>query len=81
MEAVHSGKTPEPFIPPEGVESVIIDVETGGLAVGECERQRIVYVKEKDIPQKLCTDRTLQERRSNENEQKGFNLFPFSFFD
>ena len=81
METVLSGKTPEPFVPPEGVESVIVDVETGGLAVAECERQRIVYVKEKDVPQKLCTDRALQEMRSNGDTEKGFNLFPFSFFD
>lgn len=81
METVHSGKTPEPFVPPEGVSSVIIDVETGGLAVSECERQRIVYVKEQHIPEKLCTDRSLQEMHSNGKKKKGFNLFPFSFFD
>lgn len=81
MEEVHSGKTPEPFIPPDGVESVTIDVETGGLAVSECQRQRIVYVKEQDVPEKLCTDRSLQEMHSNGTKQKGLNLFPFSFFD
>lgn len=80
MEKAHSGKAPEPFIPPEGVNSIIVDVETGGLAVSECERQRLVYVKEKDMPQKLCTDKSLQELR-NSGEEKGFNLFPFSFFD
>ena len=80
METVHSGKTPEPFIPPEGVNGVIVDVETGGLAVAECERQRLVYLKEKDLPQKLCTDKNLQEQR-NAGDEAGFNLFPFSFFD
>ena len=60
--AVHRGKPPEPFIPPEGVTGVIIDVETGGIAVNECDKQRLVYVKEKDMPQKLCTDKTLRER-------------------
>ncbi len=81
MEEVHSGRKPEPFIPPEGVNGVIVDVETGGLAVAECERQRLVYVKEKDMPQKLCTDKTLQEQRVGDNEDGSFNLFPFSFFD
>ena len=80
METAHSGTSPEPFIPPEGVNGVIIDVETGGLAVSECVRQRLVYVKEKDMPQKLCTDKSLQEDR-NSGEGKEFNLFPFSFFD
>lgn len=82
METVHSGKVPEPFVPPKGVNGVIIDVETGGLAVEECERQRLVYVKEKDMPQKLCTDKSLRELRSSD-EKKGklFNLFPFSFFE
>lgn len=81
MEAAHSGKTPEPFTPPDGVNSVIVDVETGGLAVAECERQRLVYVKEQDMPEKLCTDKSLQEMKSSNEDKKGFNLFPFSFFD
>ncbi|WP_172371282.1 transglycosylase domain-containing protein [Sporosarcina jiandibaonis] len=80
MEAAHSGKPVESFIPPDGVNGVIIDVETGGLAVTECEKQRLVYVKEKDMPQKLCTDKSLQEKH-NSNDDGGFNLFPFSFFD
>ncbi len=81
MEAAHGGKTPEPFIPPDGVSSVIVDVETGGLAVSECERQRLMYVKDQDMPQKLCTDKSLQEMKSSTDDDKGFNLFPFSFFD
>lgn len=82
METVHSGRVPEPFVPPKGVNGVIIDVETGGLAVEECERQRLVYVKEKDTPQKLCTDKSLRELRSKDDKKgKTFNLFPFSFFE
>lgn len=80
METAHSGKPIEAFIPPKGVSSAIIDVETGGLAVSECERQRLVYVKDKDMPQKLCTDKSLQNLRSIDKE-KGFKLFPFSFFE
>lgn len=81
MEEAHSGKTPEPFIPPEGVSSVIVDVETGGLAVAECERQRLMYVKDQDMPQKLCTDKSLQDMKLTDDDPKNFNLFPFSFFD
>ena len=82
METVHSGRPAEPFIPPDGVNGVIVDIETGGLAVTECDRQRLVYVKEKDMPQKLCTDKSLQELRESDKEGgNGFNLFPFSFFE
>ena len=81
METAHSGKPVESFIPPDGVNGVIIDIETGGLAVTECEKQRLVYVKEKDMPQKLCTDKVLQEKRNSGDDKGGFNLFPFSFFD
>lgn len=80
MESVHSGVTPEAFIPPEGVESAVIDIETGGLAVGECQKQRVMYLKEQDLPNKLCTDRSLQQRKTADDDKK-FNLFPFSFFD
>ncbi|GKV57873.1 penicillin-binding protein 2D [Sporosarcina sp. NCCP-2222] len=83
MEKVHEGKTEEPFVPPSGVNGVIVDVETGGIAVNECPKQRLVYVKEKDMPQKLCTDRSLREDRlsGNEEEEGSFELFPFSFFE
>lgn len=82
MEQVHQGKTAEAFIPPKGVNGVIIDVETGGIAVNECGKQRLVYVKEKDMPQKLCTDKTLREERTSDKDNgDGFELFPFSFFE
>ncbi|MBE1555755.1 transglycosylase domain-containing protein [Sporosarcina limicola] len=82
MEEVHRGKPPEPFNPPKGVNGVVIDVETGGIAVDGCEKQRLVYVKEKDMPQKLCTDKSLREKRSSgKSDGKTFDLFPFSFFE
>lgn len=81
METVHAGKTPEPFIPPKGVSSAIVDVETGGIAVNECPKQRLMYMKEKDMPQKLCTDKNLREQLNGENEDANFELFPFSFFE
>ncbi|MFS0690521.1 PBP1A family penicillin-binding protein [Sporosarcina sp. 179-K 8C2 HS] len=82
METVHAGKTPEPFIPPKGVSGVIVDVETGGIAVNECPKQRLMYLKEKDMPQKLCTDKNLREQRNGDDHDSGtFELFPFSFFE
>ncbi|WOV87948.1 PBP1A family penicillin-binding protein [Sporosarcina oncorhynchi] len=81
METVHAGKTPEPFVPPIGVAGVIVDIETGGIAVNECPKQRLIYVKEKDKPQKLCTDRSLREQLTGEQEDANFELFPFSFFE
>lgn len=82
METVHAGKTPEPFIPPKGVNGVIVDVETGGIAVNECPKQRLMYLKEKDMPQKLCTDKNLREERNGDDDDSGtFELFPFSFFE
>src|SRR5690606_29715181 len=70
METVHEGRTPEPFLPPKGVKGVVVDIETGGIAVNECEKQRLVYVKEKDEPKKLCTDRSLREQTINGDENR-----------
>ncbi|AXI01412.1 PBP1A family penicillin-binding protein [Sporosarcina sp. PTS2304] len=81
MEAVHAGTAPEPFLPPKGVQSVVVDIETGGVAVNECPKQRLVYVKDKDVPKKLCTDRSLREQHSGKEENSKLELFPFSFFE
>ncbi|GKV69108.1 penicillin-binding protein 2D [Sporosarcina sp. NCCP-2716] len=82
MEAAHSGQRPEPFLPPRGVKGVTVDIETGGLAVDGCSKQRLVYVKERDVPKQLCTDKTLRESRlQGTKQEKGFELFPFSFFE
>ena len=82
MEQVHSGSRPEPFLPPRGVKGVTVDIETGGLAVEGCSKQRLVYMKEKDLPKQLCTDKTLRESRlKSDDTEKGFELFPFSFFE
>lgn len=82
METVNRSTPPEPFIPPTGVNGVIIDVDTGGIAVNGCDKQRLVYVKDKDMPQKLCTDKALREQRSSgKTDGKKFELFPFSFFE
>lgn len=81
MEKALSGQPAEPFLPPKGVTGVIVDVETGGIAVSACEKKRLIYVKDKDIPDKLCTDPALQAERSSGDKDEGFQLFPFSFFD
>ncbi|PIC98188.1 transglycosylase domain-containing protein [Sporosarcina sp. P29] len=81
MEAAHEGTAPQPFLPPSGVQSVVVDIETGGIAVNECTKQRLVYVKDKDVPKKLCTDRSLREQNSGEEQNSKMDLFPFSFFE
>lgn len=81
METVHAGTAPKAFEPPNGVQSVIVDIENGGIAVNECSKQRLVYVKEKDMPQKLCTDRSLRQQHSGKKERSKLELFPFSFFE
>lgn len=81
MEKSLSGQPAEPFLPPKGVTGVIVDVETGGIAVSACEKKRLIYVKDKDMPEKLCTDPALQAERSTGEKDEGFQLFPFSFFD
>jgi penicillin-binding protein 2D len=91
MEKAHQGVSPEPFLPTKGVSGTIIDIETGGLAVSECSKQRLVYLKREDIPQRLCTDPKLQKQlvddiEGNENEMiemdsdDPWSMFPFSFF-
>ncbi|ARK25250.1 penicillin-binding protein [Sporosarcina sp. P37] len=81
MEAAHEGTAPQPFLPPSGVQGVIVDIETGGIAVNECPKQRLMYLKDKDVPKKLCTDRSLREEHAGEQENSKLELFPFSFFE
>lgn len=85
MEKAHQGLPVEPFIPPAGVQGVIIDIDTGGLATSACEKQRLVYLKEKDVPTKLCTDSSLKqqtfEEPGEEDDFDPWSLFPFSIFE
>ncbi len=90
MEKAHQGVNPEPFLPPKGVRGVIVDIETGGLAVSSCSKQRLLYVKEKDVPKRLCTDKKLKRSLVDEiRERSGevdmdsdfWSIFPFSLFD
>ncbi|WP_144512050.1 transglycosylase domain-containing protein [Bacillus sp. FJAT-22090] len=83
MEQVHQGLPVEPFIAPSGVRGVIVDIETGGIATSACKKQRLVYMKEKDVPTKLCTDPTLKQQTFEESDNEDttpWSIFPFSFF-
>lgn len=83
MEKVHQGLPSEPFIAPPGVRGVIVDIETGGIATSACEKQRLVYLKEEDVPTKLCTDPTLKQQTfeaSDSEDTTPWSIFPFSFF-
>lgn len=93
MERVHQGISAEPFLPTKGVRGVIVDIETGGLAVTACTKQRLMYVKKADVPRRLCTDPKLQKQLVEDvkNNEEGndviemesddpWSLFPFSFF-
>lgn len=74
MEAVHRDKPNESFEVPKGVRGVMIDIETGKLATDACPKQRLMYLKEEDIPTKKCTDFDF----FNEDGWNGlFELFPF----
>jgi len=83
MEAVHQGLPVEPFIAPDGVQGVIVDIETGGIATSACEKQRLVYLKEKDVPTKLCTDPKLKQQTFEENTEESapWSIFPFNLFE
>lgn len=91
MEKAHQGLPAEPFLPPKGVKGVIVDIETGGLAVSVCTKQRLLYVKEKDVPTRLCTDPKLKrslaedvlEKKDTVDMDKAdiWSIFPFSFFN
>ena len=83
MEKAHQGLPAEPFIAPPGVRGVIVDIETGGIATSACEKHRLVYLKEEDVPTKLCTDPTLKQRTfegGTAEDTTPWSIFPFSFF-
>jgi penicillin-binding protein 2D len=54
MEAALSGTKKQSFEVPDGVEGVLVDIETGKLATDLCEKQRFVYVKSEDVPTEKC---------------------------
>ncbi|QOV10336.1 transglycosylase domain-containing protein [Viridibacillus arvi] len=80
MEKAHEGLPSEPFMAPDNIEGVIVDVKTGGLATSSCDQQRLVYMKKKDIPKKLCTDPSIVSDLTKKDETS-WHLFPFSLFE
>ncbi|WP_397537003.1 transglycosylase domain-containing protein [Rummeliibacillus pycnus] len=80
MEKAQKDMASEPFIAPNGVEAAIVDVETGGIATKSCSRQRVVYLKKKDVPKKKCTDPTILKDLTKDTDES-WSLFPFSFFE
>lgn len=77
MESINEGTPNEAFEPPKGVESVLIDIETGKLATDACPKQRMVYVKTEDVPKEKCSSFEFFD----EDSWKDFlDLFPFEAF-
>ena len=54
MESALAGTKKQSFDVPDGVEGVLIDIESGKLATDLCEKQRFVYVKSEDVPTEKC---------------------------
>lgn len=54
METVNNGKPNETFTVPSGIEGVVVDIETGKLATNACSKQRLMYLKESDVPTEYC---------------------------
>ncbi|MFP3917838.1 transglycosylase domain-containing protein [Lysinibacillus telephonicus] len=77
MEAINEGKPNETFEAPEGVEGVVIDIETGKLATDACPKQRLIYVKKEDVPTEKCSSTELFD---NDSWNNFLDLFPFEAF-
>lgn len=54
MESVHAGEKSKEFPVPDGVQGAIVDIESGKLAMDACPKQRLVYLKEADVPVEKC---------------------------
>lgn len=77
METINKGKANENFKAPEGVEGVMIDIETGKLATEACPKQRMIYLKTADVPTETCSSTEF----FNEDTWDNFlDLFPFEAF-
>lgn len=77
MEAINDGKPNKTFEAPEGVEGVVIDIETGKLATDACPKQRLVYLKKEQVPTENCSSNEL----FNDDTWNNFlDLFPFEAF-
>ncbi|RHW40046.1 PBP1A family penicillin-binding protein [Lysinibacillus yapensis] len=76
METVNKGKANESFKAPEGVEGVLIDIETGKLATDACPKQRMMYLKTEDVPTEKCSSDFFDK----ESWDNFLDLFPFETF-
>nr|WP_106783436.1 transglycosylase domain-containing protein [Lysinibacillus timonensis] len=74
METINKGKENETFNVPQGIEGVVVDIESGKLATDACPKQRLVYMKTEDVPTEKCS---LFE---NEEWYDLFDLFQFEAF-
>lgn len=77
MEAINEGKPNETFEAPDGVEGVVVDIETGKLATDACPKQRLIYVKKEDVPTEKCSSTELFD---NDSWNNFLDLFPFEAF-
>lgn len=77
METINKDKQNENFEAPEGVEGVLIDIETGKLATDACPKQRMVYLKKEDVPTEKCSSSDFFDDDSWNNF---LDLFPFEAF-
>lgn len=79
METVNAGTANENFEAPEGVEGVVVDIETGKLATDACPKQRLVYVKAEEVPTQKCTD--IEFFKEDRGWGNFLDLFPFESFN
>ncbi|MFQ3546364.1 PBP1A family penicillin-binding protein [Halobacillus rhizosphaerae] len=54
MEDIHKSLPNAAFTPTPGVKGVYIDPDTGKLSGPNCPKERLVYLKKKDIPKETC---------------------------
>ncbi|MEG0384599.1 MAG: PBP1A family penicillin-binding protein [Solibacillus sp.] len=67
MEAALEGKSKESFTIPNGVQPVSIDINSGYLSTSACPDQRVIYMKNEDVPTKKCSTFDFFEKDSWSN--------------
>ncbi|MEG0472052.1 MAG: transglycosylase domain-containing protein [Solibacillus sp.] len=77
MEAALKGKANEAFTIPNGVQPVSIDINSGYLSTSACPNQRVVYMKNEDVPTKKCSTFDFFEKDSWSNV---WDMFPGEAF-
>lgn len=77
METAHDGKANEAFTIPKGVQPVSVDINSGYLSTSACPDQRVVYMKNEDVPTKKCSTFDFFEKDS---WSKVWDMFPGEAF-